>query len=157
MSPRVISIHYTLTDKSGQTIDSSVGQEPLSYIEGGQQIIPGLEKQIQPLKTKDKKKIEVPADEAYGVRDERFVLEVPLDRLPVKNLQIGQQFQVSEDPNSPPFMVTQVTATHAILDANHPLAGMDLTFDVEVVEIREATSEELQHGHVHGPGGHHGE
>lgn len=153
MNPRVVTFHYTLTDKGGQTIDSSAGHEPMTYMEGAQQIIPGLERQMTSLKAKEKAKIQVPASEAYGARDERVVLNVPLDRLP-KTVQIGQQFQVSQDRNSPPFMVTSVTATHAVLDGNHPLAGVDLTFDVEIVEVREATAEEMQHGHAHGPGGH---
>jgi len=153
MNPRVVTFHYTLTDKGGQTIDSSAGHEPMTYMEGAQQIIPGLERQMTTLKAKEKAKIQVPASEAYGARDERVVLNVPLDRLP-KTVQIGQQFQVSQDRNSPPFMVTSVTATHAVLDGNHPLAGVDLTFDVEIVEVREATAEEMQHGHAHGPGGH---
>jgi len=155
MNPRVVSFHYTLIDPSGQTLDSSIGHEPMTYMEGGQQIIPGLERQIQGLKAKDKKKIQVPAAEAYGLRDDRFVMDVPFEKIPVKDLKVGQQFQITTDKNSPPFMVTQITATHAVLDANHPLAGVDLTFDVEIVEIREATAEEMKHGHVHGAGGHH--
>lgn len=155
MSPRVVTFHYTLTDPSGQTIDSSAGHEPMTYMEGAQQIIPGLESRIQPLRAKDKKKIQVPAAEGYGPRDERFIMDVPLDRLPVKDLHVGQQFQITTDPNSPPFTVTKITATHAVLDGNHPLAGVDLTFDVKIVEAREATAEEIQHGHAHGAGGHH--
>ncbi|HEX5036909.1 MAG TPA: peptidylprolyl isomerase [bacterium] len=154
MNPRVVTFHYTLTDPAGKTLDSSVGQEPMTYMEGAEQIIPGLEKQIQALKAKDKKKIQVPAAEAYGARDDRFIMNVPLDRLP-KTLKIGQQFTITADGNGPPFTVVSVTATHATLDGNHPLAGVDLTFDVEIVEIREATAEEVKHGHAHGAGGHH--
>lgn len=154
MNPRVVTFHYTLTDPAGKTLDSSVGQEPMTYMEGAEQIIPGLEKQLQPLKAKDKKKIKVPAAEAYGPRDDRFLMSVPLERLP-KTIQIGQQFTITADGNSPPFTVTSVTATHATLDGNHPLAGVDLTFDVEIVEVREATAEEVKHGHAHGAGGHH--
>src|SRR4051812_36628016 len=97
MSQRVISFHYTLTDASGQTIDSSIGQEPMQYMEGAQQIIPGLEKEIQGLKAKDKKKIQVAAAEAYGPRDERFVMDVPLEKIPAKDLKIGQMFQITAD------------------------------------------------------------
>jgi FKBP-type peptidyl-prolyl cis-trans isomerase SlyD len=154
MNPRVVTFHYTLTDPAGKTLDSSAGLEPMTYMEGAQQIIPGLEKQMQPLKAGDKKKVQVPAAEAYGPRDERFVMNVPLDRLP-KTLKIGQQFTITADGNSPPFTVTAVTATHATLDGNHPLAGVDLSFNVEIVEVREATAEEMKHGHAHGAGGHH--
>jgi FKBP-type peptidyl-prolyl cis-trans isomerase SlyD len=155
MNPRVVSFHYTLTDPAGQTIDSSAGHEPLMYMEGSHQIIPGLERQITTLKVSDKKKIQVPAAEAYGLRDNRYIMDVPLDKLPVKDLQVGQMFQISEDKNSPPFTVTSISATHAVLDGNHPLAGVDLTFDVEIIAMREATSEEMQHGHAHGEGGNH--
>ena len=154
MSQRVISFHYTLTDPSGQTIDSSVGQEPMVYMEGAQQIIPGLENQIRLLQVKEKKKINVPAAEAYGNREESFVIQVPLEKMP-KDIQLGQQFQVNADPQSPPFTAVEMTETHVILDGNHPLAGLDLTFDVEIIDMREATAEELQHGHAHGPGDHH--
>ena len=136
MNPRVVSFHYTLTDSSGKTIDSSVGQEPMTYREGGQQIIPGLERRIQALGAKDKKKIQVPAAEAYGLRDERLVMNVPLERMPTKDLKVGQKFQINNDPNSPPFVVTGMTPTHVILDGNHPLAGVDLTFDVEIIQVR---------------------
>ena len=175
--PKVISFHYTLTVPTGQprtlniqnerdspyhqeskgegqTVDSSIGQEPLSFVEGSRQIIPGLEASLLQLKLSDKKKISVPAAEAYGPRDERFVLNVPREKLPVKDIEVGQQFQVGEDPSVPPFTVVSTTATEVVLDGNHPLAGVDLTFDVEIMNIREATAEELAHGHIHGPGGH---
>ncbi len=155
MNPRVVSFHYTLTDDAGQVIDSSAGHDPMMYMEGAGQIIPGLEKELKSLNPKDKKKIHVIAAEAYGNRDERFVLNVPLDRLPTKDLQVGMQFKIDQDPNSPPFTVVQITPTEAILDANHPLAGVDLNFDVEIISIREATAEEQQHGHAHGGDGHH--
>ena len=154
MSPRVVSFHYTLTDNAGNTVDSSIGQAPLTYMEGGHQIIPGLERQLQTLKEKDKKKISVPFAEAYGPREDRFIMNVPREKIPVKDVKVGQQFQITQDQNSPPFTVTSVTETHVALDGNHPLAGMDLTFDVEVIQIREATTEEMSHGHIHGAGGH---
>ncbi len=143
MKARVISFHYTLTNAEGKKLDSSVGQTPLSYLEGAHQIIPGLEKEIKPLKVKDKKKIKVTPEEAYGLRDERFVVQVPRENLPKKDLKVGDQFQVANDPSGRPLLVTQLTDTHATLDANHPLAGVELTFDIEMIDIREATDEEL--------------
>lgn len=151
-NPNVIAFHYTLTGPTGATLDSSVGQEPMSFIEGSGQIIPGLEKKIKGLK--DKQKIAIAAAEAYGQRDDRLVLKVPRDKLPAGDIALGTQFQISGDNSGMPFMVTEVTIEHAILDGNHPLAGMDLTFDVEVISVREATEQELSHGHTHGAQGH---
>lgn len=155
MTHRVISFHYTLTNPQGEKLDSSIGHAPLTYLEGVGQIIPGLEKELQNLKVSDKKKITVPASEAYGLREEKYVVSVPRDKFPEGEISVGDQFQPGEDPNAHPFTVTEISDSHVTLDANHPLAGVDLTFDVEVITIREATAEELSHGHSHGPDGHH--
>jgi FKBP-type peptidyl-prolyl cis-trans isomerase SlyD len=151
---RVITFHYTLTDSEGQTLDSSRDAEPLSFMEGVGQIIPGLENLLATLQKGDKKVVTIASKEAYGERNEQLVVEVERAKLPKGDLQVGDQFQ-TQDPHSPPFTIVDVTETHAILDANHPLAGMDLTFDVEITEMRDATDEEKSHGHSHGPGGHH--
>lgn len=155
MSKRVVSFHYILTGPDGKQLDSSKGHAPLTFMEGVGQIIPGLEKEIVLLKAGDKKNVKVPADEAYGARDDRYVVKVPRENFPEGDIQVGDEFQSSEDPNAHPFRVTAVSLQEITLDANHPLAGVDLNFDVEVVETREATAEELAHGHAHGPGGHH--
>lgn len=155
MSKRVFSFHYKLTDRSGAVLDSSEGKSPLTFMEGAGQIIPGLEKQLLGLKKGDKKKINVPATEAYGVRETNRIITVPLAELPTKNVKVGDRFHGGPEAHAPVFCVTQVSETEAVLDGNHSLAGMDLTFDVELTEIREATSEELAHGHSHGEGGHH--
>lgn len=152
MKRRVISFHYTLTDPSGQTIDSSSGRDPLTFMEGAGQIIPGLEAELGKLKAGDKKKIGVKADDAYGQRDPQALIDVPVEKLPSKTVKVGDQFRSNQSPL--PLTVTKVTETHVTLDANHPLAGVDLMFDVEVTTIRDATEEELAHGHAHGPGGH---
>ena len=153
MAAKVISFHYTLTDPAGKKLDSSEGDEPLSFLEGVGQIIPGLEQALAKLKVGEKKKISVPSKEAYGAKDDKKLVEVPLDQLPKKDIKIGDMFQAGQ--NSPPLTVIKVSPTHATLDANHPLAGVDLTFDVEITEIRDATPEEMDHGHAHGAGGHH--
>ena len=150
---RVISFHYTLTGKDGQTIDSSGGREPTSYLEGSHQIIPGLEKELAVLNPGEKKTVNVAAAEAYGIRDEKRVLRVPRENLPQGDIKTGDRFQ-SEDGHQV-FTVVEVSEKDAVLDGNHPLAGQALCFNVEVTEIREATEDELGHGHVHGPGGHH--
>ncbi len=152
MKRRVISFHYTLTDPTGQTIDSSTGRDPLTFMEGAGQIIPGLEAEIGKLKAGDKRKIGVKADDAYGQRDPQALIDVPVEKLPSKTVKVGDQFRSNQSPL--PLTVTKVTDTHVTLDANHPLAGVDLTFDVEITTIRDATEEELAHGHAHGPGGH---
>lgn len=144
----VVSFHYTLTDSKGEKLDSSVGHEPLTFMEGVGQIIPGLEKELTKLKLKEKKKIIVPAKEAYGLRDNKFLVEVPRANFP-PDVKLGDEFQAKDDEHGHPLKVTQLSATHITMDANHPLAGQDLTFDVEMVEIREATAEELAHGHAH--------
>jgi FKBP-type peptidyl-prolyl cis-trans isomerase SlyD len=152
MSAKVFAFHYTLTNPAGQVLDSSAGREPLFFMAGAGQIIPGLESVLVQLNAGDKKKVEVKAADAYGEHDPEKLIEVPLDKLPKEKVEIGDQFQAGNQ--HAPLTVTSVTETHATLDANHPLAGVDLTFDVEVTEIRDATEEELAHGHAHGPGGH---
>ncbi len=155
MSKRVVSLHYNLTDSSGKQLDSSQGHDPLTYMEGVGQIIPGLEKAILALKAGDKKNVKVYAVEAYGERNDRYVVKVPRTNLPEGNIQVGDEFQSSEDPNAHPFRVIDISDVEVMLDANHPLAGVDLNFNVEIIAIREASAEELTHGHVHGPGGAH--
>jgi len=152
MSAKVFSFHYTLTNSAGQVLDSSEGREPLVFMAGAGQIIPGLETELVQLSVGDKKKVEVQAADAYGEHDPQKLIEVPLDKLPKEKVEIGDQFQAGGQ--HAPLTVTGLTETHATLDANHPLAGMNLTFDVEVTGVREATMEELAHGHAHGPGGH---
>ena len=155
MNAKVISFHYTLTDHAGTTLDSSAGSEPLAFLVGSGQIIPGLETHLLTMKVGDKRRVLVPAKDAYGDKDPANTTEVPLDQMPAKNIQVGDRFRAGTDHHAPVVLVTKVTDTHVTLDANHPLAGKDLTFDVEITEIRDATPEESSHGHVHGPGGHH--
>jgi len=155
MANKVISFHYTLTDSTGKTLDSSAGGEPLTFLEGVGQIIPGLESHLRAMKAGDKKNVTVPAKNAYGEKDPGNVVEMARDKMPAPNIKVGDRFRAGNTPNAPVVTVTKVTDTHVTLDGNHPLAGMDLTFDVEVTAVRDATQEELDHGHVHGAGGHH--
>ncbi|MEN9724483.1 MAG: hypothetical protein RJB38_2469 [Pseudomonadota bacterium] len=155
---RVISFHYTLRNTEGQVLDSSSGSDPLTYLEGSGQIIPGLEKAIALLGVGDKRTVTIEAAQAYGERDDEQVLEVPRDRLPKsEGLSVGDQFAGRSPDGSEGaiFTVINLSETSVTLDANHPLAGQDLTFDVEITEMRQATSDEVAHGHAHGPGGHH--
>lgn len=153
MPTRVLSFHYTLTDASGKVLDSSIGGEVFSFMEGAQQIIPGLERQLAGLPKGTRKKIHVQAEEAYGTRDEEKMIKVQRSQLPVKEVKIGDRFN-GGGADGPVFVVTALTDSEATLDGNHALAGVDLTFDVELTDIREATAEEISHGHAHGAHGH---
>ena len=151
---RVIGFHYTLTDKSGTVLDSSAGDEALFFLENSQQIIPGLEAAIALMNIGDKKKIEVKAQDAYGEVNADLVVKVKRTQFPPDaNLQVGDQFQVNNDPHSPVFTIISLDSEEVTVDGNHPMAGKDLYFDVEVVGIRNATEEEIAHGHAHGAHG----
>lgn len=149
--PRVVSFHYTLRDPQGQVLDSSAGAAPISYLEGAGQIIEGLDEQLRTAASGAKSRVTVPAAKAYGERDPGQVQKVKRELLPVEGeLSVGDQFQTGPDRYSPVVTVAAIEGDEVLLDANHPLAGVDLTFDVEIVSAREATAEELSHGHAHG-------
>lgn len=155
-TPKVISFHYTLKDSKGTQLESSFGDEPMSYLEGVGQVIPGLEEQMEGLKKGDKKSIAVKAADAYGEFEQELIVEVPREQLPKKDVVVGDQFHADSGGGQVQVVtVTKVTDTTVTVDGNHPLAGQDLNFDVEVMDVREATKDELAHGHAHGPGGHH--
>ena len=151
----VVSFNYTLTNAEGETLDQSQG-EPLAYLHGAGNIIPGLEKAMEGKKVGDKFTVNVPAAEGYGEYNTDLVQEVPAQMFQgVENIEAGMQFQAQTDDGGQIVTEKSVEGDTVIVDANFPLAGQDLTFDVEVVEIRVASAEELEHGHVHGAGGHH--
>lgn len=152
---RVIGFHYTLTDKDGNLIDTSDGQEPLFFLEQSQQIIPGLERVIALLNVGDKRKVEVKAADAYGEVNQELILQVKRTQFPPDaKLNVGDQFQVNEDDHSPVFTVMAITNDEVTVDGNHPMAGKDLFFDIEITAMRPATQEEISHGHAHGEHGH---
>jgi len=153
---KVVSIHYTLTNGEGTVLDSSSGGQPLAYLHGFGNIIPGLENALEGKAAGDKLQVTVDPEQGYGARDERLVQAVPRSAFKgVDELAPGMQFQAQGPQGTRLVVVTQVADDVVTVDANHPLAGQTLHFDVEVSEVRDATSEELEHGHVHGPGGHH--
>jgi FKBP-type peptidyl-prolyl cis-trans isomerase SlyD len=153
---KVVSIHYTLTDSAGTVLDSSSGSEPLLYLHGAGNIIPGLENALEGKESGDKLSVTVEPSEGYGERDERLVQAVPRSAFKgVEQLAPGMQFQAQGPQGTRLVVVTQVATDVVTVDANHPLAGQTLHFEVEIAEVRDATREELEHGHVHGPGGHH--
>lgn len=154
--PRVVTFHYTLRDPSDRVLDTSAGGEPITFLEGAGQIIDGLDEQLRSANAGEKRRVAVPAAKAYGERDPAQVQAVPRAQLPIEGeVRVGDQFQAGEDRYAPVVTVVKVEGDQVTLDANHPLAGVDLTFDVEVVAVRAATAEEVRHGHAHGPGGAH--
>ena len=156
MSTRVVGFHYELKDSDGVVLDSSAGQDPFYYLEDAEQVIPGLEKAMKNLDKGTKKIIEVKAAEAYGEIRPDLLLTVRRDQFPTDGeIQVGSRFQVNNHPDNPIFEVKKVGLEEIVIDGNHPLAGKDLFFNVEVLDVRLATPEEIAHGHAHGAGGHH--
>ena len=154
---KVVQIHYTLTNDAGETLDSSAGQEPLAYLHGAQNIVPGLERQLEGHVQGDKLKASVPPEEAYGELQGEGPQSVPRNEFPEEiEIAPGMTFQV-EGEQGEPFLiwVVNVAGEEVLVDINHPLAGVQLNFDIEVVDIRPATQEEIDHGHPHTGGEHH--
>jgi len=150
---KVVSFDYTLTDKAGEVIDSSDGREPLAYIHGSGFLIPGLEVEMEGKQAGDAFKVTVQPADAYGVRDDSLVKEVERDMFGgVDKLEAGMQFEAETDNGIEVVTVTAVSDDTVTVDGNHPLADVTLNFDIKVVEVREPTAEELEHGHVHGAG-----
>lgn len=148
----VVTIHYTLKDDADKVIDSSSGGEPLAYLHGHGNIVPGLERELAGKSVGDRLTVRVPAAEGYGEYDRALVQKVPRRALKgIANLRVGLRLQAGHQA----VTVTHIAGDMVTLDGNHPLAGQDLNFDVEVTAVRPATEQELAHGHVHGHGGHH--
>jgi FKBP-type peptidyl-prolyl cis-trans isomerase SlyD len=151
----VATIDYTLTNPQGQVLDTSKGGEPLSYLHGVGGIIPGLESALEGKQTGDNLSVTIEPDQAYGQRNEELVQEVPRRMFQgVENIQPGMQFRAQGPQGQQVVTVVGIAGDNVKIDANHPLAGVTLKFDVNVVGVRDATQEELSHGHVHGTGGH---
>lgn len=139
-----VKLHYKGTLSDGTVFDSSEGRDALEFISGIGLIIPGLDEGIQGLKVGDKKTISVPADKAYGPRHDEAMQEVPKDQFPPEiNLEVGMQLAAQGPQGAIPVVVTEILDEVVKVDFNHPLAGKDLTFDVEVVDVREATEEDM--------------
>ena len=153
---KIVLIHYTLTNLDDEVMDSSDGGEPLAYLHGKGNIVPGLEKELLGKQAGDKVNVEVSPEEGYGELNEELIQEV--DRAAfegVEAIEVGMRFMAQTAWGQQPVVVTAVTEESVIVDGNHPLADQTLKFDVEVIEVRDASEEELQHGHAHGAGGHH--
>lgn len=153
---KVVLIHYTLTNLNDEVMDSSAGGDPLAYLHGMGNIVPGLEKELLGKQAGDKVNVEVSPEEGYGELNDELVQEVDRSAFEgVDDIQVGMRFMAQTAWGQQPVVVTALTDELVTVDGNHPLAGQTLKFDVELVEVRDATEEELEHGHVHGVGGHH--
>jgi len=153
---KVISIDYTLCDAQGTELDTSLGRGPFAYIHGIGNIIPGLEAALEGKSAGDQVNAVISPENAYGTRDESLVQQLPRSQFDTdQNIEVGMQFQAMSEAGPRVVTVVSVDVDKVTIDANHPLAGVTLHFDVTVKEVREATGEELSHGHVHGPDDHH--
>ena len=153
---KVVSLHYTLRNDGGETLDSSDGGEPLAYLHGTGSLLPGLETALEGHAAGDKLEVRLAAKDAYGERDERLVQAVPRKALAtIGKIRVGAQFHANVGGGTRVMTITDVSKDQVTIDGNHPLAGQNLEFAVEVVDVRDATAEELAHGHAHGSGGHH--
>lgn len=148
---KVAAIHYTLTDNDGNTIDSSQGRDPLYFIQGIGNLIPGMEEGLEGKSQGDKFNLKVSPEKGYGTVNPQLIQDIPKTSFGEQDVQAGMQFQTNQGQV---ITVKEVKESTVTVDGNHPLAGKDLNFDVEVMEVRDATEEEISHGHVHGKGGH---
>jgi len=154
-SGQVVTLHYTLKDIKGEVLDSSEGEAPLSYLHGAQNIVPGLEKALEGKAVGTKFNVVVSPEEGYGLRQEGLQESMPLSNFEnPEEVAAGLEFEVEIEDNVEIATVVSVNDDIVLLDFNHPLAGETLCFDISVLEIRPATDEEKEHGHVHGEDGH---
>lgn len=153
---KVVEIHYVLKDKDGELLDSSEGQKPLAYIHGIGNIIPGLEQKLEGKKIGDKVNAIIAPADGYGIREEKLVHKIPMSNFQDKSqVKLDAQFRVEMEDGPRIATITQIEEEEVTVDMNHPLAGEELHFDVEVMTIRDATEEEISHGHVHNGDHHH--
>ena len=148
---RAVSIHYTLTNEQGEKLDSSEGQDPLRYLHGASNIIPGLENALVGKTTGDKVSVTVQPEDGYGEINPEMIQIVPREAFEgIDDIQAGMQFQASgPDGQTQVVTIKAVGEEGVTVDGNHPLAGQVLNFDVSIEEVRDATEEEIAHGHVH--------
>lgn len=146
----VVKLHYAVSDSEGTLIDSSYDHKPLEVIQGTGYLIPGLEDAIDGKQAGDTFEVAVVAKDAYGERFDELVQTVPKELMQgVEDLQVGTQLRATTDEGEQTVIVVDVTDDEITVDGNHPLAGIDLNFDVEILNVRQATAEEIEHGHVH--------
>ena len=154
---KVVSLAYSLKNKDGEVLDQGDKNDPFAYLHGMNQIVPGLEKALEGLKKGDKKSVEIDPKDGYGEYDKALLVQVSKTQFPPSvQLREGMQFEGGAPDGAPlVFTIEKIETETVTVNGNHPLAGETLFFDVEVVEVRDATDDELTHGHAHGAGGHH--
>ncbi|WP_029888915.1 FKBP-type peptidyl-prolyl cis-trans isomerase [Polycyclovorans algicola] len=152
----VARFHYTLTNSKGEVLDQSPEGQPMAYLHGGGNIIPGLEKELAGKVAGDKLSVTVAPGEGYGEKRMELIQQVPRDAFQgIDTIEVGMAFQAQSAQGPMRVTVTAVEADTITVDGNHPLAGETLKFEVEIADVRAATEEETTHGHAHGDGGHH--
>jgi FKBP-type peptidyl-prolyl cis-trans isomerase SlyD len=153
---KVVGMEYTLKNNQGEVLDTNAGEDLLQYIHGLGNIVPGLEKAMEGKTIGDTFEVEVKAVDGYGLHDPNLIRRVPRAKMKgLSDVKVGAMLQARGPEGEQIFTVTEVTDTDVKLDGNHPMAGQDLFFTIRVAEIRDATKDELDHGHAHGPGDHH--
>jgi FKBP-type peptidyl-prolyl cis-trans isomerase SlyD len=153
---KVVTMNYTLKDEQGNVIQTTDNKEPFRFMSGNKQILPKLEEEINVMIIGSKKNVKIPVKDAYGEYTEQAIQQVKKANFPQDvELKVGMEF-ISNTPEGQqiPFVIKEIKNEEITVDFNHPLAGMDLEFDVELVDVRDATLEEIQHGHAHSPGEH---
>jgi FKBP-type peptidyl-prolyl cis-trans isomerase SlyD len=151
-----VTVDYTLKNDQGEVLDTSEGRKPLEYLHGAGNLVVGLEKALEGKQAGDALEVNVPPEEGYGQRDERLVRKVPARKLGAKTpVEVGRRYPVHTEAGPRMVLVTALKGDYATIDANHELCGMTLHFAVKVVQVRQASDEEVAHGHPHGPEGHH--
>ncbi|NCF35904.1 MAG: peptidylprolyl isomerase [Gammaproteobacteria bacterium] len=153
---KVVTIHYKVSDsESDEVIDSSENAEPMTYLHGAQNIIPGLEQALEGKAVGDELEVVVEAADAYGERSDDRIQQVPMEAFQgMEKVEPGMAVTAQTDQGQINLVITEVNGEMVTVDANHPLAGKSLKFEVSVEDVRDASEEEMAHGHVHGPGGH---
>jgi FKBP-type peptidyl-prolyl cis-trans isomerase SlyD len=149
----VVTLHYTVSTTDGDLIDSSHEAPPMSFLQGSHFMIEGIEDALTGKAKGDKFEVTVEPDKAYGDRHDDLVQEVPAEMFEDMDVEVGMSFRATTDDGEQSVIIIDKTDTTVTVDGNHPLAGMSLSFDIEVVDVREATAEEIAHGHVHAEGG----
>ena len=154
---KVVTMNFTLTDDHGNVLDTTDTDGPFSFITGGNMVLPKLEKTVTGMLIGTKKSLKLNAADGYGNYNEDAIQVVGKENFPEDFvLEVGMEYMASNpDGVQMPFTITKVDGEEITIDFNHPLAGKNLNFDIELVDVRDATPEELSHGHIHGPGGHH--
>ena len=150
----VVTFHYTLRDDTGEVIDSSISTGPFAYLHGHGNLVPGLERELEGKSAGDSLSVKLSPADGYGEYDPRLIQDVPRRAMQgIPDVKVGMRLHAQTGEGVRTVTVTAVTDDTVTIDGNHPLAGKNLSFDIDVIDVRDATQEELSHGHVHGPDG----